>query len=516
MREGYAGRALTAARERPWLILICIVVALAATWGLRETQTPAYRAEATVLFRATNLDSSVLGGSRYFVQSVDPSRAAATNLQVTQSQAIAERVARRMSDVDASVVRAHVSFAQQGDSDVVAIVGRDSDPSQAARYANLWSEELVAFRRETDQKQIEQAIELVENELRARGGGGGAASEDVVLLRSDLDKLRLVKTLQTGDVQRLDEAEVPSSPTGTPLSLALGVAGVAGALVGLFAATVLSLGDRRIRTLEQASASTGLGGLAAIPKFPPTRRGGSGGPVPLAVTEAFRGLALRLRFFNVDREHRCIAVVSCSPAEGKSTVALHLATMSAAAGRRTLLMDCDLRRGEVARRLDVDTHVGLTEVLSGQRTLEEAVVGVPCPAAHGGSDAELWVLPRGTLPPNPTEMLASRGFAGLLKACSETYDLVVIDSAPLLAVPDTEALLRSVDGAVVVVRAGVTSTGEVSAVRRSGVLGQKVLLGVVLNAQTKGRKGGGYYGYGDGQPARGPSAAKAWAGDESA
>jgi capsular exopolysaccharide synthesis family protein len=169
---------------------------------------------------------------------------------------------------------------------------------------------------------------------------------------------------------------------------------------------------------------------------------------------------------------RTIAVTSAMPGEGKTTAALNLALVTAmSVGRRALLVDCDLRRPKVHVALGLRPECGLAEVLAGEATLDQAVIKVD------GTNLE--VLPvRGT-PSNPSELLGSERMRTLVEEVARSYDQVIFDLPPTLAMPDAKAVSELVDGIVFVVRADVTPEDDVAAAL--DVLDRRRVLGVILN-----------------------------------
>jgi capsular exopolysaccharide synthesis family protein len=201
--------------------------------------------------------------------------------------------------------------------------------------------------------------------------------------------------------------------------------------------------------------------------------------------ENFRQLRANLQFANVDEHPRVIAVTSSIPEEGKTTVAINLASTLAEAGFSVCLVDADLRRPTVAKVLGLVSPVGLTSVLIQQIALNDAL-------QHAGST--LYVLASGPTPPNPSEVLASSYVRDVIRSLLESVDYVVIDTAPLLPVADGSEVAALADGTLLVGRHGVTTDANV---QRSAQALQRVdakLIGVVLN-RTPVRRNNREYGY---------------------
>jgi capsular exopolysaccharide synthesis family protein len=215
--------------------------------------------------------------------------------------------------------------------------------------------------------------------------------------------------------------------------------------------------------------------------------------------EVFKLLRAYLRYFNVDREIRSLLVVSAAPGDGKTTVARNLAQAAQETGSKTLLIDADMRRPDLARYYDIGNSPGLSELLIGSVQALEAIQSIPIATRVNGKTAEvtLDVLGAGHAPPNPAELIDSHAMAEFLSWASEHYELVVIDTPPLSVVSDAIPLLRKVDGVVVVSQIG-KNTRDAAAYLRDRLLGVNApLLGVIANGvKAKGKDGYGYgYGY---------------------
>jgi capsular exopolysaccharide synthesis family protein len=200
--------------------------------------------------------------------------------------------------------------------------------------------------------------------------------------------------------------------------------------------------------------------------------------------EAYRTLRTNIQYSSFDKEIRTIAVTSSEMAEGKSTVAGNIAISFAQSEKKVILVDCDLRKPSVHKNFKTSNLVGVSEVLLGKVTLEEAVQK---------RDDNFNYLTSGKIPPNPSEMLASSAMTNLIEKLKDEYDLIVLDTAPLRAVTDAQILSTKVDGTILVVRAGRTKKDAViEAKNLLDKVGANVI-GTVLNAIENTR--GKYYAY---------------------
>ena len=199
------------------------------------------------------------------------------------------------------------------------------------------------------------------------------------------------------------------------------------------------------------------------------------------IAEQFRTIRTNIEFTSIQTRLKSILVTSSLPKEGKSFTAANLAAVFAQQKKRVLLMDADLRKPAVHEYFDLSPHTGLTNVLLNNCSLEEAIL--PTPIEH------LELLPSGAIPPNPAELLSSSVMKQLFYEIEQQYDMVIVDSTPLLPVADAKILANRTDGSILVVLSGKT---KIAAVKKSkevleGTTGK--LLGAMLNGkkEKKGR-----------------------------
>lgn len=283
-------------------------------------------------------------------------------------------------------------------------------------------------------------------------------------------------------------AEPPAFAAGpnTRLHAATGLA--AALALGVVLALARTMLDTRIRSARDARAVTAAAVLSTVRHDRRTKR------APLVMrdeplgdlAEAYRRLRTNLRFLNLAGPSRSIMVTSSVPTEGKSTTAINLAIAMAEGSSRILLVDADLRKPSVARYLGVEGAVGLTTVLIGEATIDDVI-------QPWGDSFD--VLPAGQVPPNPSELLDSEEMENLLRTLADRYDVVILDSAPLVPVTDSAALSRLVDGALVVVGCQVVHRHQLQEALASLAAVDGRVLGLVLN-QVARREVGSTYVYG--------------------
>lgn len=284
-------------------------------------------------------------------------------------------------------------------------------------------------------------------------------------------------------------ASPPVAPTGPNLPLNLALGALLGLLVGIGAAFLRQALDVSVRsqsTLRQALGVPTIGLLTRRRKMSQT---------PLTIhqdprarqADEFRQLRATLRFNNSYRRSKLFVVSSSQPREGKTTTACNLAIALADFGARVLLIEADLRHPKAADYLRLDRGKGLTDILSGEARLDDVIQSWGENAIH--------FLPSGPLPNDPSELLGSRDMAALLAEAHKRYDVVLLDTPPLLPYPDASAVAPYTDGVILVVRYGRTKLQHVHAAARSLDAVSARLLGTVLTMLP--RRGPDRFGGGD-------------------
>jgi polysaccharide biosynthesis transport protein len=289
------------------------------------------------------------------------------------------------------------------------------------------------------------------------------------------------------------------APRLTPIFLTSGVLGL---LAGLGAAYLVEVTDRRFHSLEEVRQRLGLPVVGYLPLLTVDEAahrpaGHEDGPAlaPTLVTyhrsrsmeaEAYRGVRTAL-YFSTGEGHKIVQITSPNPGDGKSTVASNLAVSIAQSGKRTLLIDADLRRPTVHKVMGLSNEVGLASLIAG--------VAEPAEVIHETSIPNLSILTTGPLPPNPAELLTSSAFKDLLDLFRERYDFVLLDTPPLLAVTDPCVVAPRTDGVLLVIR--IIKNGRPMAERAKEILAALgvAVFGVIVNAVEEGAITGHGYGY---------------------
>jgi capsular exopolysaccharide synthesis family protein len=203
-------------------------------------------------------------------------------------------------------------------------------------------------------------------------------------------------------------------------------------------------------------------------------------------SEAYRTLRTSIQYLSINEEIKSIVVTSACPKEGKSTVLGNLALSFAQNGKKVIIVDCDLRQPSIHTKFNISNLCGISEVLIGSETLDNAIQNYK---------SNLDILTSGNIPPNPAEMLNSTAMSNLLEELKNNYNILIIDSPPLEIVTDAQILSTKVDGTILVLKAGQT---KISSLKEAKDLLNRVganIIGVVINQVRKSKKKySNYYG----------------------
>lgn len=489
-------------RRRAPIIALCLILVTAAAFAFSKAQTKKYTATASLVFNNAQISQQVAGlpvtGSGESKAQQD------TNVKLLELGDTAERTARGIGGLTTKQVQGAREVSAEGESNVVDVAFTWTSPTMAALLANTYAREFVADQLGSNHHYFASAERLVEKQLRGLSPQQRVSPQGLAL-QDRAQSLAILSELKAGDVQVAQPASTPSSPSSPKVARNTILGAVLGLLLGLGLAFLFERLDRRIREPRDLERIYGLPLLGIVPESAELARHtdtveGARQPLPDADAEVFRMLRAHLRYFNIDRDLRTLAVVSAAPGDGKTTVARNLAEAAATMGSRVLLVETDLRRPTLAGRLAITPNAGLAGVLIGAVELGDAVQRLELTASANGRPApsrSLDVLIAGAAaPPNPAELLESQAMRNLLARVRGDYDLVVLDTPPLTVVSDAFPLLSQVDGTVIVGRVGRNRRDVATRLHEilSGV--DAPLLGVVANGFKPGKLGSyGYYGY---------------------
>ncbi len=517
--------------ERRWKILVaCVLVALTVGWVFtRDAQTaaPARSYRATTHLISSSALSNLSAAYR-----------AATNLQTVAALVtlgdVPARVAQRLgSGADPAELTQAVAATADPTTGLLTIAATAPSARRAELLADTFAEELLASLRERNTEilsSLEERLDDLDQEIsrldRRIERADGAALRS---LTSEREALELQRTSVTQQHSQLVAAaggnasgfEVVEPAMATPVATDLGfvaprsrtvrllLVGVVGLLLGVVVALLLERFDSRIRSREDAEEAFKLPVLSEVPVIPRRRRRSVvAGAFPHApATESYGLLAASIQFgqrahiAGRDTESRTILVTSPAPLEGKSTTVANLAATFAEIGKRVVVLCCDFRHPTLHSTFEVHPSPGLSEALLADHPVELSSL------LQATRFERVFVLSTGRTPDNISGLFGSDGMRALLKAARAIADVVLIDTAPVLAASDWTQLLPEAETVILVARAGKTDAR--SAARTMEILSilQAPIHGVVLNRIPRSliaRQGSGYGGYGrprDAEPA---------------
>ena len=500
-------------RERIWLVLgVAAVTVLVAVLYLATAES-VYEAKAEMLITPIGSEDPALSGLALIRASSDPSRDVETAATLATSRDVSERVREELGTSEsAEELVKHVSAAPVAQSNVVTISAQEGSPERAAEVANAYAEGLVADRDAKLRAQLEPIVASFEERIE-KGEEVGAGGES---LSQQLATLESLEAHGDPTVQLEAKAAEPASPVSPRPALTMVVAIIGGLILGIGAAFLVQAVDPRLRREEQLRELYGLPILARIPREPTAsdlsrrnaRRGARRPPLaPSSLSprtlKSYRMLRTMLSAAlperpERERRGRAILITGPSPAEGKTTTAINLASSYAMAGKRVILIEADFRRPTVALALKVIPAVGVDGVLLDEIELDRALVRV---APFGD---KLRVLPARRSQSHLSELLSMPTARTLLDEARELADYVIVDSPPLTEVIDALPLAHYVDDVLIVCRIGMSSLPQLS--RLADLFEQNGIVprGLVVVGVASTGKGNYYFDSAEKGPTLGP------------
>lgn len=510
-----------------WLILASAVIAAASALFAVSQQPAIYEARATLLIGNAFNEPNPSGAEFYLGQQLARTYTDIIQLDVLQDATMANLGLTWLPSYTAEPI---------SNSQLIRITVKDSSPERAMVVANELANQLIARTPTSDGPignegrqafisqqldELEVAIAETKDEIAAKQG----ELAQIVSARQIADVQGAIRALESkrdtlqanyanmlaGTAQGalnsltiIEPATLPEAPVGPAVMETVLAAAAIGLSLAVGAAFLLEYLDDTIKSADDVRAVVGLPTLTGIAKH----KQGSSDRVDLVtlkdprapVSEAYRTLRTATQFANVDTPIRTILITSANPGEGKSITAANLAVVMAQAGNRVLLIDADLRRpvqhrifGLVQKRGLTDLLIDMTNSQSATRIMDLFVRGNRHTIVETPQSG-LYVLPSGSIPPNPAEVIASHKMELLLDFLATRFNYIVIDSPPTLAVTDAVVLSTRADSVLVVASVGSTRRSQLKqAVERLREVNASVA-GVVLNRLT-GRNDTYYYYY---------------------
>ncbi|MBD8023751.1 polysaccharide biosynthesis tyrosine autokinase [Microbacterium gallinarum] len=441
--------------RRSWvLILACTVIGGSVGAAFAFLSPATYQSTSQLFVSVRNT-----GAALDLAQSTSYARQAVTSyVRVIPTAIVLDPVVEDLGlDITSRQLAGQVIASAPLNTQIITITVTDRNPSQAAQLANAIADSFAT---------------TVATELEAPTG-------------TDTDSKVRVDTISP--------AKVPTEPSSPNLRVDLALGLLIGLAAGVGLAVLRSLLDTRVRTPADIESVVDAPILGGIPFDPDSATR------PLIVqvaprdprAEAFRRVRTNVQFLNLEAEAPTFVITSSAPAEGKSTTAANLALTLAETGMRVALVDADLRKPRLADNFNIEGGVGLSDVLAGRVPLSGAF--------QQWGRSKLFLLPAGTLPPNPAELLGSRSMWQTLEEMRRAFDYILIDAPPLLAVTDAAVVSRLTTGAILVAASGATRKPQLAGAVKAIAGADARLLGVVITKlPTKGPDSTAYgqYTYG--------------------
>jgi len=478
--------------RRKWWVVGLALLGLAAGSAIPLTQAKQYLATAQVLVQSATGPGSLSATP----QQVTPTEVQ-TMLQLVTSAAVVNAVRHQLGSAPA------VQASEVAQTNVLSITAISPVPATAAKVANTYarqfvtSQQVAALRSATNaETELKAQIRATSEQIKALRRSGRSASQvnavinQQAVLQVQLSQLEVNGANAASALTVVTPAVAPTAPSSPkPVQDAL-LGLIAGLILGLAAVFLRDSLDDAVSSKETAEQLTGTPVLAAVPMVSSWRKRDR----PLVVTlarpaspaaEAYRSLRTSLQFARQEHELRTILVTSPAAAEGKTSTLANLGAVFAQAGQRVLMVSCDLRRPRLGQFFGIDERAGLTTAILGEDSIENLIQ--PAPGTEG-----LWVLPSGPPPPNPAELLNGARAQEIFARLRAAFDLVLIDSPPVLPVTDAVVLSKDMDATLLIVAAYRTRAGDLQRAREKLAQVNARMVGVVLNEATK--QATGYYG----------------------
>jgi tyrosine-protein kinase len=488
-----------------WLIILVVIVAGCAAFFVSKLIHPVYQAQTTVLVDMApsnkTLDYSTLQLSSQLTQ---------TYAQMLVKSSVLSEVSDRLGiiRIDPKVITAKPVANTQ----LINILVESTDPKLAADIANVvvavfadQVQSLQTTRFSASEESLLSQMADIESKIKTANDQLATTtdptekdrleamvanySQTYSSLLQSYEQVRIAEAQTRSSIVPIEPAEIPIDPVRPRTLVNVGVAVLISAVLICGLIIGVDLLNDTIKTPDDISNKLGLPVLGVISHYKNTETLPITESQPLSpVAEAFRTLRTNVQYAGAGLEQpmRSIMVISAMPSEGKSSVIINLGVVLAQKGLRVLLVDADLRRPTLHRRLELENYSGLSQVfVQPELGMEESLQSTQIKG--------LSVLTAGDTPPNPSELLGSQLMYSIMEELKNHYDIVLIDTPPALAVTDAAAMLPFIEGVVLVIRPGTTHLAPLRRLVDQFHQLNAHLLGAVLNNINLHSSSYGYY-----------------------
>ncbi len=479
-----------------WLIAAATLVAALSSFLVTLQQPPVYQARTTLVVGRALEESNPSANQFFLAQQLAASYAELANREQLREataaalgwDALPAYTARALTNsqmleiqVNHTDPRVAQAVANELAHQLILLTPTSVQPGERDRQAFLSAQlDSLEVQIEDTEAQIERlqadlASMVSARQIQDTQGQISALQSKLATLQANYTSM--FENSQGGAVNTLtviEPAALPAVPTGPSRLVAVLVAAVIGFLLATAAAYLLEYLDDSLKTPVDIENAMGFPVIGYIPDV------GDGNIIqPYAAhnprhpfAEAFRSLRTNLEFAAVDEPLKTILVTSADSGDGKTSVAANLAVVMGQGEKRTILVDADLRQPSVHEFMDLSNETGLSDVFIGRQNLQDGL--------RAWRNDQVAVIPAGSPPPNPAELLGSRKMDAIMTSLKEVADIVIVDGPPFV-VADASVLSAKVDGVILVVRPGYTPRAAAAAMREQVNRSGARVLGVVLN-----------------------------------
>ena len=405
--------------KKGWkLMIIFLLLGAAAAYAISTYFiTPMYSSNLSLYVMSSNSANQKTASDINF-----SSRLARTYIIILQESTVREQVANKLhTKISAGQLAGMVSIESVDETEVIKISATSSDPELSAEICNVY----------------------------------GSVAPEV-----------LQRVVKAGSVEIIGKAKASGSPISPNIRTNTLYGAVAGVAVAIVIVLLRVLIDNTVQSEEEFKRIVGIPVWASIPSFTNSskdkRNKGSdaaalrrtiiNSQTPFAITEAYKNARTSMSFSITDSSAKAVVITSCEPDAGKSTTVANLAMTMAKTNAKVLIVDSDLRKPIQHKYFKIDNSKGLSGVLAGHYSVGSCIKEVA---------KNLYLMPSGVIPPNPSELIASRNMSQLIKELKNVYDYIFFDAPPASVVTDSTVLAPKLDGVVFIVRQNRTEYGDV-------------------------------------------------------
>ena len=488
-----------------WLLILAALVGGGIAYYRSSQQTPVYQTSTLVMVKSGTINQYDYYSSIYYGQQLID-----TYAKVLTTRSVLDELSNLLGfNVGAGMFSVKPIEGTQ----LMTITVTDTNPSRAALIANTI---VGIFTRQIQADQSAYYVDAkknIEDQITAKDGDIQNLTNELIALGDDpqydvrreqlqmtlsnyqqvflslqqsLQQMRQFEIQNTFNIIQKDPAPVPTSPVSPqPMRSAI-IGAMIGFLIGAAVVVLIEFLNDSIRDPQEITRKYGIPIMGTIASFDSSESPLITIKQPRSpVSEAFRALRTNLQFFSIDRPLRTILVTSTSPSDGKTTVAVNLASVIAQSNQSAIIVDADLRRPRVHQLLQVPNRVGLTDQFIHEEDFYASAI-------KPSGIKDLSVLTSGNLPPNPSELLSTEKMVEIIDQLKIRFKTVIIDTTPILAVSDATILAPRVDGVLLVIKPSITKRSDFGHAIEQLKKVNANLLGIVVN-DVKLKKTSYYY-----------------------